>query len=171
MFNKELNIVKYITILLILTTISGFYACEKADERSIDEVDAEIISNYLSKNNLTMSKTTQGVYYQIYNQSNTTISPKIELWSALTMTYTTKVLEGNQVDSSSDSVIKDLGDCITGLQYAIPNMTYCGSIRIIIPSSLAYGQKGNSSLSISGNNILDFDITILSATTNPDELY
>lgn len=168
-FNKEAHL-PFTKLLLFGFIFSILLSCQKETKTS-DELDATTIQTYISNHQLTMSKTSEGVYYSVYSSSSSTISPTLQLWSLMSITYTCRILNSNQVDAASVVVDKKLGNLVDGLQKSLPNMTQLGCIRVIVPSSLAYGRVGNTALGIAGNSILDFDITVISVTTNPNELY
>ena len=138
-------------------------SCAKKDERTIDEIDAEKIENFIKNNNIRAQKDVSGVYYQILHAGNGTETPGLN--SKITVTYTGRLLDGTVFDSkASDSPLTQyLAYLIKGWQYGVPLIKSGGSIRLIIPSSLGYGRSEQGS--IPGNSVLDFDISLVSLQT------
>lgn len=124
---------------------------------SIPEYDDSVIRLYLKSNGLTgFSKTASGLYYKI-NDPGT--GAAITANSELVAKYTGKLLNGTSVDSSEDYRFY-LDDLIKGWQEGLPLIKAGGSIRLIIPSSLAYGINGSGPIPVF--SCIDFEITVLS---------
>jgi FKBP-type peptidyl-prolyl cis-trans isomerase len=72
--------------------------------------------------------------------------------------YTGKLLNNTQFDASANPVSFLLNGVIKGWQIAIPLIRKGGRIKMVIPSSLAYGCNGSGS--IPPNSPLYFEVTL-----------
>lgn len=118
--------------------------------------EAATIQAYATNQGITATADPSGLYYQITNPG-TGISPTVN--SKVFVTYTGKLLDGSTFDSGTTPVSGWLlSDLIRGWQIGLPLLKKGGSIKLIIPSALAYGCRGKAS--IPGNTILYFDITL-----------
>jgi FKBP-type peptidyl-prolyl cis-trans isomerase len=72
------------------------------------------------------------------------------------MTYTGTLLNGTQFDAGTISY--PLSQLILGWQIAVPKIGKGGRIKVVIPSSLAYGAQANGG--IPANSPLYFDIVL-----------
>lgn len=117
------------------------------------------IKKYLQTNSLTgFTKTSSGLYYKIAQPG--TGSP-ITADSTIVANYTGKLLNGVVFDraapgSEATFALKNL---VQGWIQAIPLIKQGGSIRLLVPSSLAYGMQG-SSPTIPAFSTLDFEINV-----------
>jgi FKBP-type peptidyl-prolyl cis-trans isomerase len=117
------------------------------------------IKSYLQTNSLTgFTKTSSGLYYKIAQPG--TGSP-ITVDSTVVANYTGKLLNGVVFDRAApgSEATFPLKNLVQGWQEAIPLIKQGGSIRLIVPSSLAYGMQG-SSPSIPAFSALDFEINV-----------
>ena len=133
----------------------------------LDEYQDYVINQYLLAHNLTgYTKTASGLYYKIALPGDGT--EVISNTSTLTLEYTGKLFNGTVFDKTATGATSTLvlGGLIKGWQEALPLIKKGGSIRIIIPSALAYGPTGNSSGSIPPFSCLDFDIKVTDVVNN-----
>jgi FKBP-type peptidyl-prolyl cis-trans isomerase len=90
------------------------------------------------------------------------MSPGLGTQPALTNTvstvYTGKLLNNTQFDASANPVSFLLSGVIKGWQIGIPLIKKGGRIKLVIPSSLAYGCNGSGS--IPPNSPLYFEVTL-----------
>ena len=117
------------------------------------------IKSYLQTNSLTgFTKTSSGLYYKIAQPG--TGSP-ITVDSTVVANYTGKLLNGVVFDRAApgSEATFPLKNLVQGWQEAIPLIKQGGSIRLLVPSSLAYGMQG-SSPSIPAFSALDFEINV-----------
>ncbi|RVT98198.1 hypothetical protein EOD41_17660 [Mucilaginibacter limnophilus] len=146
----------------------------------IKQYDSEQIQNYINANGLknamqrdTTGGDTSGIYYQIIDQGH---GKNIEYSDRLNMVYTIRTFDGKYV--ATDTILNHysgyLGQFASlglpkGLQSAIYNnlKNKGGSMRVLIPSRLAYGVNGTGSGSvennsrIAGNQCLDYWVRII----------
>jgi FKBP-type peptidyl-prolyl cis-trans isomerase len=172
--------------LLIISTF-GFMSCRKDQlQQTIKQYDSVQIKNYMLANNLTgflkdtAGGDTSGIYYKIINKGTgsafqySTLIPLVYSFQTLDGTYT-------NADTIKNHLYDYLGhiqnDGLTlGLQTALINdLKFSGgTIRILIPSRLAYGHSGSGSGSstvtnnrIAGNESLDFYVSVPKVEATP----
>jgi FKBP-type peptidyl-prolyl cis-trans isomerase len=125
----------------------------------IANYDDLAITKYLASQNLTgFSKSVNGVYYKIAEVGDG--SAVISDESTISVQYTGRFLTGKifEQSASGTSFTRLLGDLIKGWREVLPLIKKGGSVRVIIPSSLAYGMSGNQA--IPPFSCLDFDIKV-----------
>ena len=126
------------------------------DEAKLPAYEDYVIQEYLQINGLTgFSKTTTGAYYKI---STPGAGSPITVDSTITVKYTGKFLNGKVFDQSATDVSFLLNQTIKGWQQLVPLLKQGGSMRFVVPSSLAYGTAGDPR--IPAFSPLDFDITV-----------
>lgn len=146
-------------ILLGLFLIVGaFSACKKelSPEKQAEK-DDKLITDFIAKNNIPAIKHSSGLYYEIKTQGS---GAKPTTSSTVSVNYTGKLLNGNVFDQSNAPVSFGLNRLIVGWQIGIPLISKGGSIRLIVPSALAYG-PASPGLGIPKNSVLDFEITLV----------
>ena len=80
----------------------------------------------------------------------------MNLCESLSITYTGKLLNGTQFDAGTFS--SALSGLIPGWQIVVPYIGKGGHMKVLLPSSLAYGAQANGS--IPANSPLYFDIVL-----------
>lgn len=123
------------------------------------EVDDNRIKAFLTANNITATKHTSGVYYQVLTPGTGT--DVIDEHSTLVVKYSGRLLDGTQFDSG-DSFSTKLTEVVTGWGEVIPLFKQGAKVRIFIPSGLGYGPPGRGA--IPSNAVLDFNIDITTVT-------
>ena len=118
--------------------------------------EAQIVA-YASANGITATKHSSGLYYQIITPGSGA-APSLN--SKVFITYTGKLLNGTQFDQATNPSTTGwaLGSLIEGWQIGLPLIKKGGKIKLIIPSSLAYGCNGAGP--IAPNSVLYFDIDL-----------
>ena len=130
-------------------------------------IDTKIIEDYVAKNGLTgkVQKTESGVYY-VVTQPGT--GPTPSRGDAVQVHYTGKLLNGKVFDSSRTNPQSGgkpaqfqvgVGMVIPGWEEGVMKMNKGEKATLIIPSTLAYGPRGNQG--IAPNSVLLFDIELL----------
>jgi len=130
-------------------------------------VDAKIIESYVAKNGLTgkTQKTELGVYYVVTQPG---AGPTPTRGDAVQVHYTGKLLNGKVFDSSRSNPQSGgkpaqfqvgVGMVIPGWEEGVMKMHKGEKATLIIPSTLAYGPRGNQG--IAPNSVLLFDIELL----------
>lgn len=115
------------------------------------------ITAYAAANGINATRHSSGVYYEIISPgSGTAPSPNSRVY----VTYTGKLLDGRVFDqqANSDQTGWQLGTLIAGWQIGLPLIQKGGEIKLIIPSSLAYGCQNGP---LPQNSVLYFDIHLV----------
>jgi FKBP-type peptidyl-prolyl cis-trans isomerase FkpA len=156
----------FIYSLILAATLS---ACGKleASNTIIEEAlkEDKKITDYLAANNLVAKRHNSGMYYIITDPGTTTDAIPYYLNTTITAKYTGRILDGNVFTTVTNPSAYLLYTLIPGWQYGIPLIQKGGKIRLFVPSTLAYGQLGqsNSTPPIPPNAVLDFDIELVDA--------
>jgi FKBP-type peptidyl-prolyl cis-trans isomerase FkpA len=135
-----------------------FAACGKTDTECVPATVASekaAMVAYCTANNITYTEHASGILYEIMSPGLTT-QPTIA--NTVAVVYTGKLLNGNQFDASANPVRLALNGVIKGWQIGIPLIKKGGRIKMVIPSSLAYGCTGQGS--IAPNFPLYFEVTL-----------
>ena len=173
-----------ILTVCLLFTLAITSSCRKTGTNlTIAQHDAQQIQNYIAANHLvgfvqdTTGGDTSGIYYKILQQPKT--DTLLAYSDNISFVFTLKSFDG--LYTSGDTIQNHyqgyLGHIVTdalpyGLELAIINdlKHYGGSVRILIPSRLAYGRTGYgtgssqvASSHIAGNQCLDYYVHVISA--------
>ena len=146
-----------IFLLTCLVIVFASACNKKLSPEEQMEKDQEIITNYIKDNNLDAEKTSSGLHYVITdlgtgNYPNST--------SDVTVRYKGYFTDGSVFDESdSEGITFNLQQVIAGWTEGIPKLKEGGEGILLIPSALAYGPDGNSS--IPPNSVLIFDVSLL----------
>ena len=135
-----------------------FASCGKTDTECVPATVASekaAMVAYCTANNITYTEHASGILYEIMSPGLTT-QPTIA--NTVSVVYTGKLLNGNQFDASANPVRLALSGVIKGWQIGIPLIKKGGRIKLVIPSSLAYGCTGQGS--IAPNSPLYFEVTL-----------
>jgi FKBP-type peptidyl-prolyl cis-trans isomerase FkpA len=145
------NSVLYFDITLVDVT----QGCKLAP---IQSEEPQIVA-YATANNINAVKDSSGIYYQIID-SGTGVKPTLN--SKVSVTYTGKFLNGTIFDQSTNAAnsIFTLNGLMKGWQAGLRLIKKGGRIKLIVPSSLAYGCNG-AGTTIPPNSILFFDISLV----------
>ena len=114
------------------------------------------IMKYASDSSIAAIKHSSGIYYQIMDPG---MGAKPTISSTVSATYTGRLLNGTKFDESLTPIDFPLSDVIEGWGIGIPLIAKGGRIKLIIPSSYAYGCIGRSG-KIPANAVLFFDVTL-----------
>jgi len=173
--------------LLLLSTI-GLLSCRKTGSQpNIKQYDQTQIQNYITTNGITgmvrdtVGGDTSGIYYKIILPGQTNTTP-LTYSDNIAFVFTLRSFDGHyqSVDTIENHYQGYLGHITAdalpyGLELAMLNdLKYTGaSMRLLIPSSLAYGVNGygtgsitNTSSRIAGNQCLDYYVHVIA--TQPD---
>ena len=135
-----------------------FAACGKTDTECVPATVASekaAMVAYCTANNITYTEHASGILYEVMAPG---LSTQPTLTSTVSVVYTGKLLNGNQFDASANPVRLALSGVIKGWQIGIPLIKKGGRIKMVIPSSLAYGCTGQGS--IAPNSPLYFEVTL-----------
>lgn len=149
---------KNIITLLILGMTMTFMSCEKKlspEEQYVKDIDA--IKEYIAKNNLDATETESGLHYVIEDLGTGNYPDATD---EVVVRYKGYTLDGSVFDQSDEEGISlSLQQVIKGWTEGIPKFKEGGKGILLIPSNLAYGDKGSGP--IKPNTVLAFDIALL----------
>ncbi|MEO7922266.1 MAG: FKBP-type peptidyl-prolyl cis-trans isomerase [Chitinophagaceae bacterium] len=150
---------KTINVLLLSFLLFGAGSCIKNEGCQDKTVLSEqaTMNAYAASNGITATTHSSGLLYEITNPGS---GPMPSPYSTISVKYTGKLLDGTVFDTQTANAITfSLGQAIFGWQLGLPLIRKGGSIKLIIPSSLAYGCAGKSP--IPSNAILYFEIQLV----------
>lgn len=142
--------------LFLLTAFTG---CLKDDTCQPKTIQSElaVMLNYANTNGITPTTHSSGMLYQVVN-AGAGATPTAT--STVTVRYTGKFMDGTIFDSNATGNLISFGlnQVIQGWQLGLPLIKKDGVIKLIIPSSLAYGCAGYNT--IPGDAVLFFEIQL-----------
>lgn len=150
---------KLSVVALLYIVFSGASSCVKDDtcQNKTIQSEAAAIAAYAAANGITGTTHSSGIYYQV-TVPGTGITPTAN--STVSVRYTGKLLNGTVFDSQTTAAVNfPLGGTIIGFQIGLQQVAKGGTIKFIIPSSLAYGCNGTGT--IPGNSILYFEVQLV----------
>jgi FKBP-type peptidyl-prolyl cis-trans isomerase FkpA len=115
--------------------------------------------SYCTTNSINYTAHSSGILYEIVNPGSGT-SPTLS--SRIYITYSGQLFNGTVFDSQSNASLTgwSLSSLIDGWKIGLPLIKKGGRIKLVIPSSLAYGCAG-SGTTIPANTPLFFDISLV----------
>ena len=155
---RQIRSVKYLSLFLLVLVVAGC-GKKKAEEQAKQQAAADeaIIQQYISDNNLNAIATGTGLYYVIDNEG---AGSSCTSNSTVTVAYTGYFTNGTIFDQSTSlGATFSLQQVIKGWTEGIPYFRVGGSGKLLIPSALAYGPNGSSS--IPPNTVLIFDVELI----------
>ena len=140
---------------------------QAADFEKQKGVDEKVIQNYLAKNGMADKavKTANGVYYIVTKPGS---GPTPKPGEVVSVHYAGKTLDGKEFDSSRKNPQSGgkplefqlgVGMVIPGWEEGIMQLHKGENATLVIPSTLAYGPRGNQG--IAPNSVLLFDIELI----------
>lgn len=150
---------KFILLPVFLLLVAIIPGCIK-DSCDPNPIANEIpqIEAYAAANGITTTADPSGLYYEIINMG-TGVQPNSS--SLIFITYTSEFLNGqtflDQLTPNTEGWL--LNSLIQGLAIGIPLIREGGHIKLIVPSSLAYGCE--DFVELPGNSVLFFDINLV----------
>lgn len=148
------NILRVFCILLIVVS---FVSCKKKKTKAQSEKDEEIITTYISNNNLDAKSAGSGLYYVI-KKEGTGAQPSSN--SSVKVVYKGYLSDGTVFDQSkTEGYTTSLAQVIKGWQQGIPYFKKGGTGMLLIPSALGYGAQATGK--IPANSVLVFDIELV----------
>lgn len=180
---------KQIIFTLLLLAAIGFSSCRKTTvEPGFKEYDQAQIQNYISAQGLssmtrdTSGGDTTGIYYSIISPGTGAV---INYSDQISMVFSIRTLDGKYI--SADTIRNHYYDYAGhiasnklpfGLQTGVHNIlkNRGGSMRLLIPSHLAYGVNGygtgstqNTNTKIGGNQSLDVYVHVIDNQASYDD--
>lgn len=149
----------FLMICLLVIATTGCVKNEQGCKNVSPASEEPQILAFAAAKGLNVTKHSSGIYYEIKNPGSGA-TPTIN--STISITYEGKLLNGNTFDKSIDPSKSKwrLGDLIEGWQIGVPLIKKGGEIKLIIPSSLAYGCNG-AGATIPSNAVLYFEISLV----------
>ncbi len=130
---------------------------DKYDAEAQMGIDDALITAFIASKNIPATKHSSGLYYQIIEQGTGRDIPSN---ANVTVLYEGRLLNGTVFDKTTGATVSfNLGQVIKGWTIGLPLVKEGGTIRLIIPSPLAYG-KDSPSVSIPAKSVLDFTIIV-----------
>lgn len=150
---------KYIRFTFLLAGLLFFFACGDDEGLSPEEqlvADLEIIDNYLSSNNLTAESTASGLHY-IIEEEGTGENPTTD--EPVIFSYQGALTDGTALASSYyGPEVLWLIQTLPGLAQGVPFFKIGGKGKLVLPSSLAFGPLGTST--VPANSVVVFDVEL-----------
>jgi FKBP-type peptidyl-prolyl cis-trans isomerase len=149
----------WIITAIALFTVVGCNKDESGCTLQDPSVEDPAMLKFIDSIGMTATKLSKGMYYQILNPGSATV-PKQS--SIIYCTYKGTLLNGTVFDEQSNAGRTgfQLNGLIEGWKIGLPLIGKGGRIRMVIPSSLAYGCTG-SGASIPPNTPIYFDMTLV----------
>ncbi|MBY0481207.1 MAG: FKBP-type peptidyl-prolyl cis-trans isomerase [Chitinophagaceae bacterium] len=147
--------------MVLLFVCFANISCGKADSgctpATVASERATLIS-YCTTNTINYIEHSSGILYEVINPgtgANPTTSSRVYI------TYTGKLFNGTVFDAQTNPTGTGwvLNTLIDGWKIGLPLIKKGGRIKLVIPSSLAYGCAGNGN--IPSNTPLFFDVTLV----------
>lgn len=129
-------------------------------KEKLGEKDDATLQAHIKKNKLDAQKTEDGIYYVV---EETGSEEKPNITNRVTVHYTGKLLDGTKFDSSVDRgtpATFSLQGVVPGWSFGIPKFGKGGKGQLLIPSYLAYGERGSGD-KIPPNSCLVFDVEVI----------
>lgn len=142
--------------LLLIISLAGCLKDNGCRNKTVESEKATML-NYANTNGITATEHSSGLLYQVTTPGT---GPAPTLNSTVSVRYVGKLLDGTVFDSQNGTpAIFPLDQVIPGWQLGIPLVQKGGTIKLILPSSLAYGCAGRGT--IPGNSILYFEVQLV----------
>ncbi|MEI6265337.1 MAG: DUF3472 domain-containing protein [Sphingobacteriia bacterium] len=132
---------------------------KNADSLAQSVKDNELIQAYIQKTNWKPTGSKEGVYYEILKEGT---GANVKVTDTVTVHYKGSLLsDGSVFDQTKEKPATfPLSRLIRGWQIGVPMCKVGGTVRIVIPSAMAYTIRSRSKL-IPPNSVLVFDIDVL----------
>lgn len=132
-------------------------SCSKDNSDDQAAIDKAILLQYIADHSLLADSTASGLYYVI-SEAGSGVTPHSN--SLISVHYKGSFTNDHIFEQTSGSPAEGfLRQFIAGWQEGIPKIKKGGKIKLLIPSALAYGKNGYST--IPGNTSLIFDIELV----------
>ena len=185
---------KQTTFTLLLLSVIGLVSCRKKNVNlDIRQYDEQQIQNYIASHGLTgkmiedhSGGDTTGMWYEPLTQGRALTIDTLTDTSKISAVFTLSSFDGlyTSTDTIQNHYCNYIGHIVTqglpyGLQIALLNdLKYNGgSMRVLIPSRMAYGitgtgsgSKENANSHIAGNQCLDYYVHLITNEPGYDDL-
>jgi FKBP-type peptidyl-prolyl cis-trans isomerase FkpA len=144
---------KFCAFILLLVVATS---CKK-DVTDYGPIDKKIIENYLAAHSLTAQSTPSGLYYFIEKPGGT-VHPNLN--SSVVAYYKGYLTDGTVFDENNTWYTPtQVTNFIKGWQEGLQLIGVKGKIKLLIPSSLGYGETARTK--IPANSVLIFDLELV----------
>jgi FKBP-type peptidyl-prolyl cis-trans isomerase FkpA len=143
-------------------------SCKK-DYESIETIDGSKLEQYIAKNNLQVTKDTSGFYYQIVSPGTGEVFQNEDsvLYHFVIKSLTGTTFYDTHTDAEnigtlvgySDKII--LNRSVPAMRTTIQHLAPGGVANLLLPSKLAFGRNGETSINVPSNEPLIITITTL----------
>ena len=135
---------------------SGCLKDNSCNAKTVESEQATIV-NYALANGITATVHSSGLHYEVVT-AGTGPTPTIN--STVSVRYVGKLLNGTVFDTQAGTPVTfPVNQVIPGWQLGLPLVQEGGTIKLIVPSSLAYGCTGYGA--IPADAILYFEIDLV----------
>lgn len=142
--------------LLFLGCVKSNLGSQACTDVSPASEEAQIIA-YCNANVITYTKDSSGIFYQIINSGT---DPKPTSSSKVSFIFTAKFLNNALLSEITTPYTEQMVNLIEGWKIGLRLIGKGGRIKLVIPSSFAYGCDG-APPSINPNSIIYYDITLI----------
>ena len=154
---------RFLTLFILCAFVFTIHTgCNKECKPKPPSAEAEAMLAYANQIGMVADQHSSGIFYEILSQGSGAV-PTAN--SNIAITYVGKFLNGEIFDQQStpnntpQNPHWPLSGLIEGWIIGIPLISEGGSIRLLIPSALAYGCEGRAV--IPGNTPLFFEVTLV----------
>jgi FKBP-type peptidyl-prolyl cis-trans isomerase FkpA len=142
---------KLITLFSLIFIFSSCKTYTEEDKIGFDKT----IQTYIKKNNLSLEKTSSGLYKKRVSKGD---GPKIHYTDSISITYQGKLLSGKLFDNQTSPQKMAIRDLIAGWKEVLIGARKGDEWIMIIPPQLGYGQNQLDDIPV--NSILVFKMKI-----------
>ncbi len=147
--------------LTFVAVLAAFSSCTKNSDECKDvppEQEESVMRSFMAANGMTGVKSPEGMFYQILDEGGLA---KPNTNSTIYVIYKGTHMDGSVFDEQTNPGATGfrLLEMIQGWQKAMPMIGKGGRMRLIVPSSLAYGCEGRGE--IDPNTPLYFEFTLV----------
>lgn len=143
----------FLLVFLCLNTTS----CDDTIVCSFED-DQQVITDYLSANNLIATKRESGMHYIIEEEGIGTLYPSAN--SVVTVKYKGYFTDGTIFDENETGIEFQVSNVIVGWQEGLSLMKKQSKAQFFIPSSLAYGSQPVGGLNGRECSVIIFDVEL-----------
>ena len=159
-----------VNFFICLSLLGGMSSCKFDEINQTESDNQKEIEGYMSRSNLKLQKSPEGMYYSI-NSANSTGKQGFNT-DLVKFYYKMTLLDGTKIDSTAKSLgqLKGLvwGSTNTILNLPISFLKEGESGLFILPSALAFG--GNSYTDIPAFSVIKLEIDVVSIRTEAEQL-
>ena len=159
-----------VNFFICLSLLGGMSSCKFDEINQTESDNQKEIEGYMSRSNLKLQKSPEGMYYSI-NSANSTGKQAFNT-DLVKFYYKMTLLYGTKIDSTAKSLgqLKGLvwGSTNTILNLPISFLKEGESGLFILPSALAFG--GNSYTDIPAFSVIKLEIDVVSIRTEAEQL-